>query len=115
MRSTDITVIQIGISTYKNEYLELLRSKFVLSIASREEIFPDEHEAMNVHIRDGAMTRFRRVAGLKLTRERELNRKYAIDQALLSLVDACKRKDPKMRWRSEQLTPNTVSPMVGRS
>ena len=79
----------------RNENLALLLTDFVSRFASNEEIFPDEHEAENTHIRDGAMTRFRQVAGLKLTRERELNRKYAIDQALLSLVDACKKKDPK--------------------
>ena len=79
----------------RNECRELLLSDFVSRFASNEEIFPDEHEAMNFHIRDGTMTRFRRVAGLKLTRERELDRKDRNVLALLSLVDACKKKDPK--------------------
>ena len=79
----------------KNAHLELLKSNFVRRIASNEEIFPDKNEADNVHIRDGTMTRFRREAGLKLTPKSELDRRDANVKALLSLVDGCKKKDPK--------------------
>ena len=81
--------------TKMNAILALIMSDFVGRFASNEEIFPDEREADNVHIRDRVMTGFRREAGLELKLESELDRGDANVRALLSLVDACKKKDPK--------------------